>query len=218
MDPFASPVKPTGCCGLLPIFIIEDMLHFTLRLVKIKMFYVPIQVHVPCELAPLESPCSCIAPLQFSLYSVPFYILSPWHSHCHHHISRHCCCFPNSHKRLHWSPTLSSIFCPADGVVFLKHTSDYVISSSNSLWLPLASRIKSRFLRSSFRALHNLAFSALITYYTLHLLDLSRMNCYSIFVLSPSILYSHVSLGLEFWFPSSLPHKESLLQMQGEWK
>lgn len=31
-------------------------------------------------IACMESPCPCIAPLQLSLYSVPFYILSPWHS------------------------------------------------------------------------------------------------------------------------------------------
>lgn len=125
----------------------------------------------------MEKPCSCITPLQVSFYAVPFYVPSPWHSHCHHHSSRHRCCFPNSHKRLHWSPTLSSIFCPVDGVVFLKHTFDYVISSSNLLWFPVAPRIKSRFLRSSFRALRNLAFSVLITYYCWHLLDLSHMNC-----------------------------------------
>lgn len=62
-------MKPTGCYGMLPIFIIEDKLHFTLRLVKIKMFCFSTQVHVPCELpawrvlAPALPRCSFLSTL-----------------------------------------------------------------------------------------------------------------------------------------------------------
>lgn len=46
MDPFANLMK-SGAIGVLPVFVIEDMLHLTYRLMKIKMFYFSVQVYGP---------------------------------------------------------------------------------------------------------------------------------------------------------------------------